>query len=76
MKKTTIADKIYSIEKCNAKILAGDLVRCLSVEQASSCQYALPFGEGYLCKHPRRGEIIKNTKSSPEDLPPMDADNL
>ena len=68
MKKPTIADKIYNIEKCNAKILAGDLVRCLSVEQVSTCQFALPFGEGYLCKHPRREEIIKNTKFSPEEL--------
>lgn len=58
----------FSIEKCNAKILAGDLVRCLSPEQAVSCAYALPFGEGFLCKHPLRKEIIRNTKKSQDDL--------
>jgi len=28
----------------------------------NSCKYALPFGYAFLCRHPRIGEIIENTK--------------
>lgn len=67
--------KVYSLETCNAKVLAGDLVRCMSSEQGSVCAFSLPFGAGYLCKHPQRAEIVANTKMSPDDLPATDNDN-
>ena len=28
----------------------------------NSCSYALPFGYGYLCQHPKLNEIMEGTK--------------
>jgi hypothetical protein len=67
----TKTDKAF-IEKCNAKVLAGDLIRCLSAQQVQLCTFALPFGEGHLCKHPRRKEIAANTKPLPNLQPPAE----
>ncbi len=30
----------------------------------NSCEYALPFGYAFLCRHPRISEIIENTKKA------------
>jgi len=53
----------FDSEACRAQKGAGDLVECLAPKQASLCGYALSFGYGYFCKHPRRDEIIEKTKS-------------
>jgi len=48
-------------DACDAKLTgAGDLVDCL-VERPI-CRFALPFGFGHFCRHPRRAEIIGRTR--------------
>lgn len=48
-------------DACNAKPAgAGDLADCL-VERPI-CRYALPFGYGHFCRHPRRAEIIDRSR--------------
>ena len=41
--------------------IVGDaiMVECLE-EKAKTCNYALPFGYGYICKCPLRNYIAKN----------------
>jgi len=57
------ANNVFKIENCRAKIHgAGDLVDCLSPEQAQLCNCSLFFGSVYFCKHPRRNEIIEITE--------------
>lgn len=74
MENETHAGKVFEIEKCRAKENgAGDLVDCLALEQVHLCGYSLAFGSGYFCKHPRRDEIIENTKKLRIKLnPPLD----
>lgn len=40
---------------------AQDLIECLG-ENSQSCDFALPFGEGYFCKCPLRAYIAKKLK--------------
>lgn len=48
-------------DRCSAKELgAGDLVDCL-VENPV-CRWALAFGYGHFCHHPRRSEIVSRTR--------------
>lgn len=55
------------VDLCAAKDTgAGDLVDCLA---AHPCRWALPFGHGRFCRHPRSGEIVTLTatrKGDPE----------
>jgi hypothetical protein len=63
MTNETNTNDSCQVENCLAKIRgAGDLVDCLTPEQAKLCNYSLSFGSVYFCKHPRRDEIIKNTR--------------
>ena len=39
-----------------------DMVYCMN-EDADNCGYALRFGSGFFCHHPRRGEIVARTKA-------------
>ena len=72
------ANLVFEIENCRAKNGAGDLVDCLSPQQAHLCGHSLPFGYGYFCKHPRRKvfiEIAKKLRSqlnSVADVPQSD----
>jgi hypothetical protein len=55
---------------CRAKPAGfGDYVDCL-VARPGRCRFALAFGEGYLCRHPARHEIVARTRdhSPPEKL--------
>ncbi len=38
----------------------AEFADCL-VEKPFECEYAIPFGDGYFCKHPNRARIIENT---------------
>ena len=38
----------------------GDYVDCL-VKHPERCRYALAFGEGHLCLHPERHQIVAHT---------------
>jgi len=59
MEKETHASKVFETEICRVKATgAGDLVDCL-MEKARFCQFALPFGYGYFCQHPRRNEFVE-----------------
>jgi len=40
----------------------ADMVYCLR-RNAADCGYALPFGSGFFCYHPRQNEIVTRTKS-------------
>lgn len=40
----------------------ADMVYCLR-RDASDCGYALRFGSGFFCYHPRQNEIVTRTKS-------------
>jgi hypothetical protein len=59
MSNETRADNDSEIEKCQVKARgASGLVDCL-MEKAGFCQYALPFGYGYFCQHPRQKELAE-----------------
>ncbi len=46
---------------CRAQTMGmGEFAKCL-VEHPDRCRFALPFGYGFLCRHPDREEIIRNT---------------
>lgn len=62
MESTRQASIVFKVENCRAKNGAGDLVDCLSPQQAHLCGHSLPFGYGYFCKHPRRKEFIEIVK--------------
>lgn len=63
MANETHTVNVFDVEKCQARLRgAGDLVDCLSPEQANICNNSLPFGSGYFCKHPRRKEFIEITE--------------
>ncbi len=36
----------------------------------NSCEFALPFGYAFLCRHPRMLEIIENTRKSGMKIAP------
>lgn len=38
----------------------GEYADCL-VDHPHGCQHALPFGWGFLCRHPQQNEIVKRT---------------
>jgi len=51
---------IFDVEKCQTqKRGAAELFDCLVEKQHFICGYALPFGNGYFCKHPQREEFAK-----------------
>ncbi len=57
-------DALPKLETCRAVELGvTDFAHCLLSNPF--CIYSLSFGEAYLCKHPRRAEIIANTKRLP-----------
>lgn len=52
------------ISECRAvDVGVVNFAECLC-EGPNACQYALPFGYAFLCRHPRIGEIIENTKKT------------
>lgn len=50
---------------CRAAELTELYAECL-VEKSGVCEYAMPFGYGYLCGHLDRKTIIANTSNSRE----------
>ncbi len=52
------------ITECRARSMGTqDFAECLC-EGPNACQYALPFGYAFLCRHPRLHEIVENTRKS------------
>ena len=50
------------ITHCRAvNIGVSGFAECLC-EGPNNCAFALPFGYGFLCQHPRMSEIIENTE--------------
>jgi hypothetical protein len=47
--------------ECRVEGLSNNFAVCL-VEKPRMCPHVLPFGRGYLCKHPKRAEIIARTE--------------
>ena len=47
----------------------GDYIDCL-VSPDLACSFGLPFGNGRLCMHPARAEIVARTLKLPPDTPP------
>jgi len=39
-----------------------EMVYCL-LENVRNCDFALRFGSGFFCHHPKRGEIVARTKA-------------
>jgi hypothetical protein len=61
-------DGLPDSENCRAKGFSSsdyELVNCL-VEHPL-CNFALHFGSGLLCRHPRRKEIVERTKAMLDD---------
>lgn len=59
-----------NLPSCRAKPAGfGDYVDCLAA-RPEQCLFALAFGEGYLCQHPARRDIVARTRdrSPPERL--------
>lgn len=58
------SDKLPDMESCRAKKVTDDyeLVDCLI--EHPLCKFALAFGYGYFCRHPRRREIVERTKAA------------
>ncbi|MBI5301617.1 MAG: hypothetical protein HY868_05725 [Chloroflexi bacterium] len=46
---------------CRAAALADRFAECL-VEKPASCEFAMPFGYGFVCGHPERQTIIAHTR--------------
>lgn len=66
--KTDDEDALPDSKTCQAKqttCLDYELVDCLI--EHPMCRFALSFGFGYFCQHPRRKEIVERTKASPKD---------
>lgn len=57
-------DKLPDMEHCRARNRDYDyeLVDCLI--EHPLCEFALAFGYGYFCRHPRRKEIVERTKAA------------
>ncbi len=53
-------------DDCRTRFLCADLFNCLS-EKAHRCPFALPFGNGYFCKHPSRKVFSENDPSKTND---------
>jgi hypothetical protein len=54
------------ISKCRASHSGeGGLIFCLN-EERYLCDYCLPFGEAYYCRHPKCHEIAEHTTESRE----------
>jgi hypothetical protein len=55
--------ELPDMESCRAKKVTDDfeLVDCLI--EHPLCEFALAFGYGYFCRHPRRKEIAERTKT-------------
>jgi hypothetical protein len=54
-------EALPDIRSCRAAELSiADFAECLVSNQF--CVYSLTFGNGFLCKHPRRSEIVRNTR--------------
>lgn len=48
-------------DACRAKDAGfGDYTDCL-VTHPVQCPYSLSFGDGFLCRHPERREIVRRT---------------
>ena len=51
------------LNKCQASMAGfGEYVDCLTA-QPESCLHALPFGDGHLCQHPDRQNIVARTEA-------------
>ncbi len=49
------------IEDCRAAhLVAGVYAECLR-SGPNACEYSIPFGYCFLCKHPRLNEILEHT---------------
>lgn len=60
--KTNMGKTLFDMNSCRAKATGtGDLVDCLSRQQACSCGNALFFGHGIFCLHPQKKSIAENT---------------
>lgn len=66
--KTDNENALPDGETCRAKqttCLDYELVDCLI--EHPTCRFALSFGFGYFCQHPRRKEIVERTRSLPNN---------
>ena len=64
MKSGNSEQVVEEIAKCRAiEVGIEDFAECLCVGP-NACEYALPFGYAFLCKHPRMSEILENTKKA------------
>jgi hypothetical protein len=54
--------RVPAIADCRAQRFGpgDDIVYCL-VEDSKTCGFSLRFGSGFLCLHPKRGEIVERT---------------
>ena len=56
-------ERIPDAGVCRAKPAGfGNYVDCLT-ESSHRCQYAVKFGDNYLCRHPDRQRIVEKTKA-------------
>ncbi len=54
--------QVRKIEDCRAlDVGIESFAECLK-SGPNFCNFALPFGYAFLCRHPRVHEIVKNTK--------------
>ena len=53
--------KQTDLSQCRAAEMTRQFASCQS-NQATVCEYAMPWGFKYLCGHPFRKAIIENTK--------------
>ena len=49
-------------EECRTHFLTADYSSCLAHPQHNDCIYALLFGDGYLCTHPKH--LLFDTRES------------
>lgn len=51
-------------ELCRTAHLCAQLFDCLA-EDAHYCPHAMPFGDGFFCKHPDREKFSLGSKGNP-----------
>ncbi len=65
---------MVNMDRGNTTETTGDISRCRALDVGikdfaeclcagpNACQFALPFGYAFLCRHPRMSEILENTR--------------
>lgn len=52
-----IENDLSHSDECRTQHLSAEFSNCLAGHKRYRCNYALLFGDGYLCNHPKHNEF-------------------